>query len=132
AIVLVLIAIANRRARARWFWLAALALLLACMFGVPLLARAVGALPGFKYSALTRLQLVLPIAVAYLAAAGAALVSRRRFIATILAVLAAADLGVFAGRFYPFLEPRLAVPPPAPMIAFLHAQPKPFRVAPMF
>jgi hypothetical protein len=131
-IALALMAIANRRARARWFWLAALAVLLACMFGFTPLARVVGALPGFKYSALTRLQLVLPIAAAYLGAAGAALISRRRFIAVIIAVLAAADLGVFAGRFYPFLEPRLAVPPPTPMIAFLQAQPKPFRVAPLF
>ena len=135
AIPLALIAIANRRARARWFWLAALAVMLACMFGLPPLARLVGALPGFKYSALTRLQLVLPAAVAYLAAAGAALVARGRYrnvIAATIAVLAAADLGVFAGRFYPFLEPRLALPPPTPMIAFLQAQPKPFRVAPFF
>ena len=132
AIPLALLAIANRRARGRWFWMAMLAVLLACMFGFMPVARVVGALPGFKYSALTRLQLVLPIAVAYLAAAGAAFVSRRRFIALAIAVLAAADLGVFAGRFYPFLEPRLAIPPPTPMVAFLQAQPKPFRVAPFF
>jgi hypothetical protein len=132
AIPLALLAIANRRARGRWFWMTMLAVLLACMFGFMPVARVVGALPGFKYSALTRLQLVLPIAVAYLAAAGAAFVSRRRFIAVAIAVLAAADLGVFAGRFYPFLEPRLATPPPTPMIAFLQAQPKPFRVAPFF
>lgn len=132
AIPLVLIAVANRRARARWFWLAVLALMLACMFGFTPVARIVGALPGFKYSALTRLQLLLPVAVAYLAAAGAAFVARRHFIAMTLAILAAADLAVFAGRFYPFLEPRVAVPPPTPMVSFLQAQPKPFRVAPFF
>ncbi len=132
AIPLIIVAVANRRARARWFWLAMLAVLLACMFGFMPLARMVGALPGFKYSALTRLQLVVPVAVAYLAAAGAAFVSRRRFIAIALAIIAAADLGVFAGRFYPFLEPRASVPPTTPMIAFLQAEPKPFRVAPFF
>jgi len=83
-------------------------------------------------SALTRLQLLLPVAIAYLAAAGAGFVARRRFVAMIIAVLVAADLGVFAGRFYPFLDPRLALPPQTPTIAFLQAQPKPFRVAPMF
>jgi len=132
AIPLMIVAVVNRRARARWFWLAALAVIVACMFGFTPLARVVAALPGFKYSALTRLQLVLPIAVAYLAAAGAAFVSRRAVVAMALAALAAADLGVFAARFYPFLEQRLAVPPPTPMIAFLQAQPKPFRVAPFF
>jgi hypothetical protein len=132
AIPLLLIAAANRRARRRWFWLAALAVMLACMFGFMPLARVIGALPGFKYSALTRLQLLLPVAVAYLAAAGAGFVARRRFVAVAIAVLAAADLGVFAGRFYPFLDPRLALPPQTPTIAFLQAQPKPFRIAPMF
>src|SRR5947209_6138149 len=132
AIPLVLIAVMNRRARRRWFWLATLAILLACMFGFMPLARIAGALPGFKYSALTRLQLVLPIAIAYLGAAGAALLARRRVVAIVIAILAAADLGVFAGRFYPFLQPQRALPPPTPMIAFLQAQPKPFRVAPFF
>jgi hypothetical protein len=129
AIPLVLLAIANRRARARWFWLAALAVIVACMFGFTPLARVVASLPGFKYSALTRLQLVLPIAVAYLAAAG---VPKRAWVAAVITALAAADLGVFAARFYPFLEQRLAVPPPTPMVAFLQSQPKPFRVAPFF
>ena len=49
-----------------------------------------------------------------------------------LAVIAAADLGVFAGRFYPYLQPNLAVPPTTPTIAFLQSQPKPFRIAPFF
>ena len=128
-IPLVVIALANRRARWRWFWLAALLVILGAMFGV---APFIGALPGIKYSPLTRLQIVLPIAVAYLAAAGAALISRRALVAAAIAVLAAADLGVFAGRFYPYLEPSKSMPPTTPTIAFLQAQPKPFRIAPFF
>jgi hypothetical protein len=135
ALPLIFLAIANRRARSRWFWLAMLAIMLAAMFGVPVIAKMVGSLPGFKYSPLTRIELMLPIAVAYLAAAGAAFLSRGRFrfaIATLLAVAAAGDLAVFAGRFYPYLEPRLASPPSGATIAFLQAQPKPFRIAPFF
>src|SRR5207302_1880177 len=104
-----------------------------CMFGVAPIVRVVGALPGFKFSPLTRLQIILPIAVAYLAAAGAALISRRHvLIAATLAVLAAADLGVFAGRFYPYLEPGRSMPPATPTIAYLQSQPRPFRIAPFF
>ena len=39
---------------------------------------------------------------------------------------------VFAGRFYPYLEPAIATPPSTPLIAFLQSQPKPFRIAPFF
>jgi hypothetical protein len=53
-------------------------------------------------------------------------------IGTLLAVACAADLAVFAGRFYPYLEPVLASPPITPTIAFLQSQPKPFRIAPFF
>ena len=135
ALPLLFLAIANRGARSRWFWLAMLAIMLAAMFGVPLITKIVGSLPGFKYSPLTRIEMMLPIATSYLAAAGAALISRGRFrvvIATLLAVAAAADLAVFAGRFYPYLEPNLASPPITPTIAFLQSQPKPFRIAPFF
>jgi hypothetical protein len=133
AIPLVLLALANRRARWRWFWLGALLVIVGCMFGVGPIARVVGALPGFKFSPLTRLQMILPIPVAFLAAAGAAMVSRRRvLVAAAIAVLAAADLGVFAGRFYPYLEPGASMPPTTPTIAFLQAQPRPFRIAPFF
>jgi hypothetical protein len=135
ALPLILIAIANRRARSRWFWLAMLAIMLAAMFGMPVIAKAIGSLPGFKYSPLTRIELMLPIAVAYLAAAGGAFLSRGRFriaIAVVLAVASAGDLAVFAGRFYPYLEPRLASPPSGATVAFLQAQPKPFRIAPFF
>ena len=112
-----------------------LSVMLAAMFGMPVIAKIAGSLPGFKYSPLTRIELVLPIAVAYLAAAGAAFLSRGRFrtaTAILLAVASAGDLAVFAGRFYPYIEPRLASPPSGPTIAFLQAQPKPFRVAPFF
>ncbi|HYU26757.1 MAG TPA: hypothetical protein VEO74_16205, partial [Thermoanaerobaculia bacterium] len=133
AIPLVLLALANRRARWRWFWLGALLVIVGCMFGVGPIARVVGALPGVKFSPLTRLQMILPIPVAFLAAAGAALISRRHvLIAATIAVLAAADLGVFAGRFYPYLEPGASMPPTTPTIAFLQAQPRPFRIAPFF
>ena len=135
ALLLVFIAIVNRRARSRWFWLAMLAIMLAAMFGMPVIAKIVGNLPGFKYSPLTRIELVMPIAVAYLAAAGAAFLSRGRFriaIAVLLAVSSAGDLAMFAGRFYPYIEPSLASPPTGATIAFLQAQPKPFRIAPFF
>jgi hypothetical protein len=135
ALPLIFVAIANRRARSRWFWLAMLAVMLAAMFGMPVIAKIIGNLPGFKYSPLTRIEMMMPIAVAYLAAAGAAFVSRGRFriaIAVVLAAAAAGDLAVFAGRFYPYLEPRLASPPSGATIAFLQAQPKPFRIAPFF
>lgn len=129
AIPLVLLALANRRARWRWFWLGALLVILGAMFGV---VPIIGALPGFKYSPLTRLQLILPIPVAFLAAAGAAWISKKQFIAATIAVLAAADLGVFAGRFYPYLPPATSMPPTTPTIAFLQSQPRPFRIAPFF
>jgi hypothetical protein len=135
ALPLIFLAIANRRARSRSFWLAMLVVMLAAMFGMPWIAKIIGNLPGFKYSPLTRIEMMMPIAVAYLAAAGAAFVSRGRFriaIAVVLAAAAAGDLAVFAGRFYPYLEPRLASPPTGSTIAFLQAQPKPFRIAPFF
>jgi len=135
AVPLLLIGIANRRARTRWYWLAATIVIAGCMFGVTPIARVVGALPGFKYSVLTRLQFVLPIAVAYLAAAGAARITRARFgavIAAVLVVIAAADLGVFAGRFYPFLDLEHAVPGTPQVVRYLQAQPRPFRFAAFF
>jgi hypothetical protein len=135
ALLLIVVAIANRRARSRWFWLAMLAVMLAAMFGFAPVAKIVGRLPGFKYSPLTRIELMWPIAVAYLAASGAALLARGRFrlvIGMLLAVACAADLAVFAGRFYPYLDPALASPPATPTITFLQSQPKPFRIAPFF
>lgn len=127
-IALALIGLFARRARARWFWLATMLVLLAAMFG---LAPFVGYLPGIKYSWLTRLTIVLPLPAGYLAAAGASLISRRRAIALLIAAAVAWDLGLFAGRFYPYLEPHEADVPVTPTIAFLQSQPRPFRIAPM-
>src|SRR5260370_37967802 len=78
AIPLALFGIANRHARARWVWLTGALFAMACMFGVRPIMRAAGGLPGFQYSPHTRLQIVLPLATAYLAAAGCALLARRR------------------------------------------------------
>ncbi len=152
AIPLIVLAIPNRRARMRWFWFGCAAVVLACMFGFSPLLRVIGTLPGFKYSPLTRLQILLPLPAAYLASAGAAWIIRkcgggrprspgrpkaaaptmRMLIASVLAVIGAGDLAVFAGRFYPYLEPGIATPPVTPTIAFLQRQPKPFRIAPFF
>ena len=129
-IPLIALALMNRRARTRWFWFASAALILGCMFGFRPLMHVIGALPGFEYSPLTRMQILLPIPAAYLAAAG--IRTRRLLIPSMLAVIVAGDLGVFAGRFYPYLESDLAVPPVTPTIAFLQLQPKPFRIAPFF
>jgi hypothetical protein len=158
ALLLALLGVFNRRARTRFFWLGAAVLIVACMFGAPLIAPLVAKLPGFKYSALTRVGLLLPLAVGYLAAAGTPLLSFRasarnlaggrrdsrarpsaRSLATLgmtvqyaLAIWIAFDLSLVAGRFHPFLEPKKALVPPTPMTAFLQAEQGPFRVAPFF
>jgi len=69
-LLLALLGLYNRRARARWFWAAAALLILMCMFGFPYVSQLVARLPGFKYSALARTALLLPLPAAYLAAAG--------------------------------------------------------------
>jgi hypothetical protein len=130
-IPLALLGIFRRRARARWFWLVSAAFILACMFGAPFIASWVSALPGFKFSALARVGLLLPLAIGYLAAAGARLL-RRPLIAAALAALIAYDLAVVAGRFYPYLERQHADVPVTPMMQFLRDDPAPFRVAPFF
>jgi len=132
---LIALSILSGRARNRWYWLAMLLVLAAGMFGVPGISNALGWLPGIRYSPLTRLQLVLPVAAAYLAAAGALVIARRRYanaIAMTIALLIAADLCVFAGRFHPYLRPQETKVPSSPAIAYLQAQPKPFRIAPFF
>lgn len=132
---LALLGLLNRRGRARWFWLAAAAIVLACMFGG---APFIGRLPGFKYSALTRVGLLLPVAAGYLAAAGAqwsgARFGRRghRIVLGILAAALAYELALFAGRFHPYLEPHQAQVSSSPTIDFLRRDHKPFRIAPFF
>jgi hypothetical protein len=131
ALALALIGVFARRARWRWFWLATFAVLVAAIFGG---ARFLGYLPGLKYSWLTRMSILLPLPAGYLAAAGTSLIARKRFapyIAMLIAVLVAGDLGLFAGRFYPYLDPAVAEVPATPTIAFLQSQPRPYRIAPM-
>jgi hypothetical protein len=124
----------RRRTPAKWFWLAFALLIAGAIFGAfPLLAR----LPGFKYSPLARLVILLPLPAGYLAAAGASwwIAKAKRLgvvVAIVLSVWCAYDLSLFAGRFYPYLEPAETVVPATPAIRFLNAQPGPFRVAAFF
>lgn len=136
ALPLAAIALFHRRKR-RWFWVAATLFVLLCMFGIPPLAGLVAGLPGFKYTSLARVSLLLPVCVGYLAAAGASLIQRpfrRRWrpagrgTAMVLAGLLAWDLGVFAGTFHPYLEPKDAVVPTTRVTDFLRAEPHPFRL----
>ena len=128
AFPLALLGMFNRRARSRWFWIIAAAVILACMFGAPLLSTFIAKLPGFKYSALSRLGLILPLPIAYLAAAARL---RRQLVYDGVAILVAFDLALFAGRFHPYLPLDEATVPVTPTIAFLQAEPRPFRIAPM-
>ncbi|HYI09429.1 MAG TPA: hypothetical protein VEK57_10195 [Thermoanaerobaculia bacterium] len=121
----------HRWTRARWFWLAFAAFVLACMFGAPGLAPFVATIPGFKYSALARVALLLPIAIGYLAAAGTRLL-RKPLVAYALAALIAFDLALVAGRFYPYLKTGSATIPVTTAMAFLRAERPPFRIAPFF
>ena len=130
-IPLALFGIFNRRARARGFWLAAAALILACMFGAPVIANFVSKLPGFKYSALARVALLLPLPIGYLAAAGTRFF-RRFGLAHGIAAILAFDLALLAGRFYPYLPPNSAHVPATPTTQFLRAEKDPFRIAPFF
>jgi hypothetical protein len=130
-IPLAFLGIFRRRARNRWFWLGCAAFVLACMFGAPFIATWVSKLPGFKFSSLARVGLLLPLPIGYLAAAGTRLI-RRPVVALILAVLIAYDLAVVAGRFYPYLEPSEATLPDTPMVQFLQKDSAPFRIAPFF
>lgn len=128
AIPLALLGLFNRRARARWFWIVVAVVLLAGMFGTPLIAPLLAQMPGFKYSALARLGLLLPLPVAYLAAAARL---RRAVVYDVIAILIAFDLALFAGRFHPYLTHEQARVAATPTIAFLQAQKGPFRIAPM-
>jgi hypothetical protein len=130
---LALIGLFNRRARTRFFWFGAAAVIVACIFGAPVIAPLIAKLPGFKYSALTRVGLLLPLAVGYLAAAGASMIPRRvRLLQYVLAIWIAFDLGLVAGRFHPFLEPSKALVAKTPVIELLQREQRPFRVAPTF
>ena len=124
--------------RRRWFWVVATIVLLLCMFGLTPLPRAMAGLPGIKYTPLARLTLVLPVTAGFLAAAGAALLTRllwrrarsaRPLVAMALAGVIAWELGVFAGTFHPYLSPADAEVPDTRVTDFLRAEPQPFRFA---
>jgi len=128
AIPLALLGLFNRRARARWFWLVAALLIVACMFAAPVVSTFIAKIPGFKYSALARLGLLLPLPIAYLAAAARL---RKQLVYDAVAILIAFDLALFAGRFHPYLTHEQANVPTTPTIAFLQSDKPPFRIAPM-
>lgn len=124
-IALAAIGILVRKRRGKWFWAGAMLVVLATIFG---LAPFIGRLPGFKYSPLERVVLLLPVPVGFLAANGAKWISRRsRIVALALGIAVAGDLAHFAGTFYPFLRPAETQVPVTPVISFLQHDPKPFR-----
>jgi hypothetical protein len=134
-IPLVLLAFANRRPRSRWFWIAMTFVVLGAMFGLMPIVAVLGRLPGFRYTPLARCVMLLPVCAGYLSGAGAQWLTRWRFrntIAAAIALLAAWDLGLFAGRFYPYLEPAKTNVAETSTISYLRSQPKPFRIAPFF
>ncbi|MFN2441846.1 MAG: hypothetical protein ABR517_04095 [Thermoanaerobaculia bacterium] len=126
------------RRRDRWFWLAFLAVLLLVLFAPwDGLAKVFGSLPGIRYSPLPRLRFLLPLPVAYLAAAGAGMLLRNRANLRLLAMgllgaWLALDLGTFAVRYYPFPTFEVATLPRSQTIARLQAEQPPFRIAPFF
>jgi hypothetical protein len=128
-LALAAIALFARRRRGKWFWLLTSAVVLGCMFGVPYVANAISSLPGFKYTALSRVALLLPIPAGFLAAAGMRLI-RLRVAAVMLALVVGGDLALYAGKFHPYLAPEDAVVPATPVVEFLRgAAQQPFRYA---
>ncbi|MFA6956397.1 MAG: hypothetical protein WC538_11040 [Thermoanaerobaculia bacterium] len=140
-LVLALLGLFRRRLGMRWFFALALAAILAFIFS-PAAGRLVANLPGLKYSPLVRLRVLLPVPVAYLAAAGFALLDcrlrraapwmRGRAIAWLVAVGLAADLALLAGWFLPHIKRDVAALPASKTLAYLRAQEHPFRIAPTF
>lgn len=149
-LLLGVLALLNRRAGARWFFVALLALTALLMFGVRPFPELVGALPGIKYTPLTRLRFVLPLSVGYLAAAGCALMLRTfarrlsdsrffnrdrtfsRALGILFGLLVTVDLAMFAAHFYPYIKPKVTALPVGPTERFLRQERKPFRIAPYF
>lgn len=131
ALILAILGLFNRRARTRWFWAAAAALILMCMFGAPFVSALIAKVPGFKYSALARTALLLPLPIGYLAAAATQRI-KWPLVTGALAIVIAFQLGLVAGRFHPYLEPKDAIVPSTPTIDFLRRERGPFRIAPFF
>ena len=112
------------RTRQRVFWLLFLLVCLGAMFGTPLVGI-LEKLPGMSFSPLTRLKVLLPLPVGFLAGSGlmaitSRLGSRRRsrmgaFVITILAV----EMAIFAGLFHPFVERDVAEVSSDPSIEYL-------------
>jgi hypothetical protein len=149
ALLLLPFSLFGRRARSRWFWLVIAAVIVTAMFGIGFVPRLLATLPGFKYSSLSRTALLLPLPLAYLAAAGSGTLLRlarramrritRRGAATVITVLActlalttSTDLALFAARITPYLTPEAATIPATPVIRFLQSQPGEFRIAAFF
>jgi hypothetical protein len=126
------------RRRDRWFWFAFLSGLLLLLFASwDALASAMGSLPGVRYSPLARLRFLLPLPVAWLAAAGAGMLFRRRarlqlLMVGVLGAWLVLDLGAFAVRYFPFPRFEVARLPQSPTISRLQREKAPFRIAPMF
>jgi hypothetical protein len=130
------------RARMRWFFVVVLVALIGMMFGEGSLAAPLADLPGFKFSPMVRLRVLLPIGAGFLAGCGLVVLdraTRRRFpgsltarVPALVALGLAADLGLFAAWFTPQIPWRLATPPASETIDFLRAEPGVFRVAPTF
>lgn len=125
-----------RRGTMRWFWIVFALAVLCCMFGISALPKYVARAPGFRYTALSRTSLLLPVAAGFLSAAGAAFLFRRfggryrtagRVLAGTIAAAAAADLALFAGVFHPYLPPRDTAVPVTPVIDRLRNEAAPFR-----
>ncbi|HVS32590.1 MAG TPA: hypothetical protein VMS98_14190 [Thermoanaerobaculia bacterium] len=138
--LLALAGLLRKGAASRWFWVLFLAIVLLAALAVPAVMTAVGSLPGIRFTPLTRLRFLLPVPVAYLAAAGCALVlgwlrrfpaaeGVRRLLQLVLPLALAAELGIFARAVLPFIDADLAKVGSTPALTFLKAQPRPFRIA---
>lgn len=127
--------------RSRFFWVGTAVVLVLLMFAHTPLEGVVGHLPGIRYSPLTRLRMLFPLAAAVLTANGLLqldrvarrfMIQRRSMLIGLATLVVAYDLGFFAARFHPYLTREVAEVPATSTIRYLHALPGPFRVAPMF
>ncbi|MGK2859953.1 MAG: hypothetical protein ACSLFQ_22380 [Thermoanaerobaculia bacterium] len=143
-LALAAIGLARRGLPIRWFFALAAAVLLALMFYPPA-GRLVAEIPGLKFSPLVRLRVLLPVPIAFLAAAGFSLLDSRLRrmaaggklrilprVAVAIALALASDLALFAAWFHPHIPLSVAELPESKTIEYLRAQPGPFRIAPTF
>lgn len=142
SIPLALVGLFFVRARMRWFFLVVLALLIGLMFGEGGLSAPLADLPGFEFSPMVRLRVLLPVAAGFLAGCGFAALDRATRLRSdalptarvpaLVALGVAADLGLFAAWFTPQIPWELATPPASETVEFLRSEPDVFRVAPTF